>query len=92
MKRTHLIETSRGRILDVAGRVLAEDQPCIDACVDYRAVPTDPEDGWIKQRAIDRLKAQLGDPYDASTTTRAQRRKCAARKCSPCAATSRKCG
>lgn len=74
MKRTHLIETSRGRILDFRGRVLAEDQPCINACVDYRAVPTDhPDEDWVKDQAIDRLKAQLSDPYDASTTTRAQR-------------------
>jgi cell division protein FtsI/penicillin-binding protein 2 len=73
MKRTHLIETSRGRILDVQGRVLAEDQPCIDACVDYRAVPTEPDDAWVKEEAIERLKAQLGDPYDAKGTTRAQR-------------------
>jgi len=73
MKRTHLIETSRGRILDVNGRVLAEDQPCIDACVDYRAVPTEPDAGWVKEEAIDRLREQLGDPYDAKGTTRAQR-------------------
>ena len=73
MKRTHLIETSRGRIPGCAGRALAEDQPCIDACVDYRAVPTEPDDGWVKEEAIQRLKSQLGDPYDAKGTTRAQR-------------------
>ncbi len=73
MKRTHLVETSRGRILDVQGRVLAEDQPCIDACVDYRAVPSDPDDGWVKEQAIQRLQAQLGDPYDSPGTSRAER-------------------
>jgi penicillin-binding protein 2 len=73
MKRTHLIETSRGRILDVNGHVLAEDQPCINACVDYRAIPTEPDDAWVKEQAIERLKAQLGDPYDARSTTRVQR-------------------
>ena len=37
MKRPHYVSPTRGRILDVNGKVLAEDQPCIDACVDYRA-------------------------------------------------------
>ena len=63
MTHTDLVEPTRGRILDFRGRVLAEDRPCIDACVDYRAVTTEADDAWVKEQAIARLHEQLGDPY-----------------------------
>ncbi len=43
------------------------DEPCIDACVDYRALETPPNDEWVRQAALTRLHAQLGDPYGHST-------------------------
>src|SRR5881628_3118368 len=33
-----LLETTRGRILDFKGREVALDNPCVDLCVDYRAI------------------------------------------------------
>lgn len=53
MKRLGSVETSRGRILDRNGKVLASDAPCIDVAVDYRAIALDPE--WIKRQAQLRL-------------------------------------
>jgi penicillin-binding protein 2 len=55
MKRSSMIETTRGRILDVKGRVIAADRPCIDACVDYRAIPAVPDEIWVKKIALRRL-------------------------------------
>ena len=37
-----LTETTRGRILDFKGREVAVDQPCLDLCVDYRAITAPP--------------------------------------------------
>src|SRR4051794_9079610 len=49
------VETSRGRILDVRGREVARDEPCVDACVDYRAVLADPDPAWMNDIARKRL-------------------------------------
>ena len=59
-------ETSRGRLLDAHGNVLAMDVASMDVCVDYRAIPLDPdpksEDGlafskWVREIASARIKA-----------------------------------
>ena len=63
MKRWEPLETTRGAILDRKGRVLAFDAPCIDACVDYRAIVDEPDEDWIRQTAEARLKDRLGDRY-----------------------------
>ncbi len=57
------INTIRGRILDFKGKVLAEDVPCIDAMVDYRVIPTDPDEKYLRDLAGARLAARLGDEY-----------------------------
>jgi len=67
MKRDEFIETTRGKILDRNGVALALDAPCTDACVDYRAIPEDPDDNWIKARAKQNLRARLGDQYKPSS-------------------------
>ena len=54
--RHYIIATTRGAIIDRDGRILAEDVPCTDLAIDYRAMNYD--DGWITHTAIDRLKAQ----------------------------------
>ncbi|MDB5301246.1 MAG: spoVD [Phycisphaerales bacterium] len=64
LKRAQYFPTSRGDILDYKGRVLATDKPCIDACVDYRALLNPPDKEWLRQRAIERLKARLGEGWD----------------------------
>jgi penicillin-binding protein 2 len=74
MERTGWIETSRGRILDYQKRTLAEDEPCTDACVDYRALTVEPDEAWVRKQAIARLRAQLGGRYDAAGTSRAEQR------------------
>jgi len=51
--RRHLIETTRGTIVDVHGREIAIDEPCIDACVDYGAIAKDPI--WVKNLALKRM-------------------------------------
>lgn len=60
---TRYVETVRGNILDFKGRVVAEDVAATDACVDYRAVlrPADPK--WVEGKAIERLRARMGDAY-----------------------------
>lgn len=70
------IPTTRGRILDVKGRELAIDQPCVDACVDYRAILFEPVVGapssstmqslrqrWLRSEARSRLRKRF-DNFD----------------------------
>ena len=52
-QRRHLLETTRGKILDVRGRELAVDEPCIDACVEFGAISKDPL--WVRDFALRRL-------------------------------------
>lgn len=65
MRRSELIETMRGKILDRNGVVLAEDQPCIDACVDYRAITDEPDPAWIQSHARQNLRNRLGEQFVA---------------------------
>ncbi|MEO6437091.1 MAG: penicillin-binding transpeptidase domain-containing protein [Tepidisphaeraceae bacterium] len=55
------VETVRGRILDHRGAVIAVDEACMDACVDYRAISRN--GNWIARLATARLKEQLGDGF-----------------------------
>ena len=57
MRRTTLIETVRGSILDFKGRVLAKDEPCTDAAVYYQAIARD--ERWIRTYAVNRLGQTL---------------------------------
>ncbi|HEX8323311.1 MAG TPA: penicillin-binding transpeptidase domain-containing protein [Tepidisphaeraceae bacterium] len=58
------IPTVRGRILDVKGRELAVDQPCIDACVHYEAIAATRSLKSIRETAVARLAKA-----DADVTT-----------------------
>src|SRR5215207_3824514 len=60
-KRPQLVETTRGRILDFRGREIAVDEPCMDACVDYRAVKLDQK--WLDELALRRIKQKNWDEY-----------------------------
>ena len=64
MRRSHLVETVRGSILDRNGEVLAVDKPCVDVCVDYRAILTPPDEKWVLSKAEQRLKLRMGDEWD----------------------------
>lgn len=64
------IPTVRGRILDVKGRELAVDQPCIDACVHYQAVSTTPERKWLNDTARVRVKKRIDDYGERSLAER----------------------
>jgi penicillin-binding protein 2 len=57
-RQVAVVETTRGQILDREGRVLATDEPCTDACVDYRAIPKDPDTAWVASLATARLAAR----------------------------------
>src|SRR5258706_4986943 len=59
-RRPSYLESLRGRILDVKGRVVAEDAPCIDAAVDYRAIDFDFKESqeWLTIQARARLTAR----------------------------------
>ncbi len=59
MRRYVPVETSRGGIRDRRGNTLAEDEPCIDACVDYRAVEDPPDDKWVHAQAESRVRSRL---------------------------------
>src|SRR3954471_24443604 len=68
MRSEVLSETSRGRILDCKGAVLAEDQPCIDACIDYRILTDPPDDVFVTQLALKRTKERRADDYAHANT------------------------
>jgi penicillin-binding protein 2 len=59
-RRQSHIETSRGRILDVKGRTIAEDAPCVDAALDYRAIDVDAPESreWLRIQARGRLQSR----------------------------------
>src|SRR4051794_37471389 len=60
---SHTTETWRGRILDYRGTPIAVDRPCVDACVNFRALqrPADPR--WVQSVAVERLRSRLHDGY-----------------------------
>src|SRR5690242_5638928 len=66
-----LLETTRGRILDFKGREVAIDNPCVDLCVDFRAIAllagdeeadTDTRK-WLRTTAARRLANRMGAEY-----------------------------
>lgn len=59
-RRQSYLETMRGRILDFKGRVIAEDAPCIDAALDYRAIDVEAPESkeWLRIQARARLQAR----------------------------------
>ena len=61
LKRTTFVETARGRILDYRGRVVAVDEPCIDAAVDYRAIEKNPH--WMRETALARIAQRSQAEY-----------------------------
>jgi cell division protein FtsI/penicillin-binding protein 2 len=63
MKRGEFIETTRGAIFDRNRVPLVDDAPCVDASVDFRAIPEEPNEQWINQRAEKNLKISLGSQY-----------------------------
>ncbi len=67
MTKDTYIETVRGKILDFKGRIIAQDVPCIDAMVDYRAIPREPDEKWVRDIAVGRLIRRLGDEYTKSS-------------------------
>jgi penicillin-binding protein 2 len=56
----HFIDASRGGIYDHAGKLLAVDQPCTDACVDYRVIEDPPDDKWVEEQAKTRATTEAG--------------------------------
>lgn len=63
LKKVEYTETTRGTILDYRGRELAVDRPCVDACVDYRAIEDPPDAKWVKEVAARRIVTRLGDAW-----------------------------
>jgi penicillin-binding protein 2 len=59
------LQTTRGRILDCRGRVIAEDAACSDVCVAYPAIlgqfDQKYDQKWLRDQAIARLHRTLGD-------------------------------
>jgi penicillin-binding protein 2 len=72
VKRSSFVETSRGRILDFKGRVVAEDAPCVDAAVDYRAIDVEDKESqeWLANQARARLVARGAYKGDKETKAR----------------------
>ena len=63
LSRLITIPTTRGRILDCTGRELAVDQPCVDACVDFRVITAEPDAAWLKERVTERIAASRRDEF-----------------------------
>lgn len=75
MTRPRHVETSRGRILDFAGRPIAVDEACTDACVDYRAISDPPDKAWVTDLARKYLRERMGSEYiDAPRSRQVQLR------------------
>jgi len=66
------VPTTRGRILDVKGRELAVDVPCIDLAVDYRAILLEPEPKWTRNLSRERLKKRDENFSKLSRTKRSE--------------------
>ncbi len=74
-------DTSRGKIRDCKGLVLAEDEPCVDACVDYRAIvleaPPEPDkpfadpnvEAWASGIINKRVKDHLAEQPHGSVSS-----------------------
>jgi penicillin-binding protein 2 len=58
-----LTATTRGRILDCRGAVLAADVPATDACVEYPAIVDPPDPKWVTEQARLRLKDRYGADF-----------------------------
>ena len=72
MRREELTDAPRGRIVDCKGALLAQDQPCTDACVDYRLIIEPPDTNLIAIMVNKRVKERYGSEYARSSS--AQRR------------------
>ena len=63
-KRSEHIATRRGVIRDFKGVSIAVDEPCVDACVDFRALAPNPDKAWVEELAKARLRERMGaDAY-----------------------------
>ena len=71
LKKVRYLETTRGTVYDASGHELAIDTPCVDACVDYRAISYDPDPAWLNDVITVRLQNRLGDAW--THTARKQR-------------------
>ena len=72
MRRATPLPTTRGRILDVKGRVIARDVPSVDVCVDYDAAERPLSDRWLARMARLRLRGNPdydGAPYEKRKVT-----------------------
>lgn len=71
LTQQRLIETTRGSIVDIAGRVIAEDSACIDAAVDYRAITQDVNNpivrDWVRRLAVERLRNRPDSGWRSAT-------------------------
>ena len=72
VKHYSLTETTRGRLLDCKGRVLAEDVSSVDASVDYHAIVEQPDDKWVHDIALARIKARSDKGYRITRAELAQ--------------------
>ena len=61
---TRDLPTVRGRILDIAGREIAVDTPCIDACVHFQAITSTPDLQWLRGVARARVKKRIDNYAD----------------------------
>ena len=63
MMHSRSTETIRGNIVDFKDRIVAMDRPCIDACIDFRALTDPPEPKWVRAVALERLISLRGEAY-----------------------------
>src|ERR1700676_966289 len=63
VRKVVYLETDRGRIVDRKDHELAVDRPCVDACVDFRAILYPADEKWMRSIASERLKVRLGDAF-----------------------------
>src|SRR5262249_3448358 len=62
------IETTRGPIVDRKGLVLAQDDSCVNVCVDYRAITTPPNEDWLKALAERRARERHAEQYKSANS------------------------
>ena len=63
LTRAEQVETRRGTIRDNKGVVIAVDEPCVDVCLDYRALAPESDKDWPAEVARARLVDRMGSAF-----------------------------
>ncbi len=55
-ERVSYLDAPRGDLIDIRGKIIARDVPTFEACINYRALPQNPNPRWLRQEAARRAR------------------------------------